>query len=513
MGDTAIRDIVIAGGGSAGWMAAAALSSALAGNRCTITLVESEEIGIVGVGEATIPPIQLFNRIVGIDDMEFIRATQATFKLGIEFIGWGKEGHRYFHPFGRYGDDFGFAPFHQHWLRARSLGDSSAFDAYSLTTAAAMLGRFRMPDQDPRSVYSTLSHAYHFDAALYARHLRGVATGRGVVRREGKIGGVELDSETGDIAALAMEDGGTVRGDFFIDCTGFRGLLLGEALGVGYQDWTKWLPNNRAIAVPGTKVPENTPFTRATAHQAGWQWRIPLQHRTGNGIVYSSAHMSDDEAHASLLETMDNSPLEEARPLRFTTGRREKFWHRNCIALGLASGFLEPLESTSIHLIQSGITRLLNWFPDRRMEASTVAEYNRQCIAEFERVRDFIVLHYHASGRDDSDYWRDCRAAAIPDTLAEKLEMFRQTGRLLPRQFDVFEDSSWLAVMLGLGMVPAHFDPLANDRRPTELDRILTGMRSAVAAAAQAMPTQQAWIDAHCRAPAVSMGKEFDAVS
>ncbi|WP_199555210.1 tryptophan halogenase family protein [Sandaracinobacteroides hominis] len=505
-----VRQIVIAGGGSAGWMAAAALATLVPGVR--ITLVESDEIGIVGVGEASIPPIHLFNGLIGLAEDEFVKATQATFKLGIEFVGWLNQGHRYFHPFGRYGDDFGAAPFHQHWLRARQLGDPSPFAAYSLTTQAAMLGRFQRPGDDPRSIFSTFSYAFHFDAALYARHLRSVATERGVLRREGKIAHVELNPENGHIAALELDDGGRLAGDLFLDCTGFRSLLLGEALGVPYHDWTRYLPCNRALAVPSGKVPETTPFTRSTAHKAGWQWRIPLQHRTGNGIVYSSAHLSDDEAAATLLANLDSQPLDDPRPLRFTTGRRDSFWHGNCIALGLASGFLEPLESTSIHLIQSGITRLLHWFPDARFDPRIAAEYNRQTVIEFERVRDFLVLHYRANERTDSDFWRSCREMQIPDTLADKIEMFRLSGRLLPRELDVFQEASWLAVLLGQGIDPIGHDPLADDRRPTELDRILTGMRGAVASAAQAMPTQSQWIDAHCRAPQLTPGKELDAV-
>jgi tryptophan 7-halogenase len=500
----AIRSIVIAGGGSAGWMAAAALSRALPAHRCTITLVESEEIGIVGVGEATIPPIQLFNRILGIDDNLFVRETQATFKLGIEFVNWTRQGHRYFHPFGSYGDDFGIAPFHQHWLRAHLLGDPVGLEAYSLTTQAAMRGRFARPDNDPRSVLSTMAYAYHFDASLYARFLRGLAEANGVVRREGKIGSVDLDSASGNIRSLTMEDGGVVSGELFIDCTGFRGLLLGEALGVGYQDWTQWLPCDRAIAVPSGKVAETTPYTRSTAWGAGWQWRIPLQHRTGNGIVYSSAFMDDDEAEAILRNNLETDALAEPRKLRFTTGRREKFWHKNCVALGLASGFLEPLESTSIHLIQSGITKLLSWFPTRDFDPLTMAEYNRQTATEFDRVRDFIVLHYHATERDDTPFWNHCRNMAVPDTLAEKIEMFRRSGRLLTREFDLFHDASWLAVMLGQGIVPTACDPLCDAVPPLELDKVLRGMRGAIAGAADAMPTQSAFIDAHCRAAPVN---------
>lgn len=507
--DHMITRVVIAGGGSAGWMTAAALATVLP-RQCNITLIESEEIGIVGVGEATIPPIQLFNRIVGIDDNDFVRETQATFKLGIEFVNWTRQGHRYFHPFGRYGDDFGISAFHQHWLRARALGDTVPFDAYSLTTQAARLGKFQRADGNPNSVFSTFSYAYHFDASLYARYLRSLAEQRGVTRREGKIASVDLDSESGAIKSLTLEDGGVIAGELFIDCTGFRGLLLGQALGVGYRDWSKFLPCDRALAVPSAKVPETTPYTRSTAWGAGWQWRIPLQHRTGNGMVYSSGYMDDDEAREILLANLDTEPLDDPRPLRFTTGRREKFWHKNCIALGLASGFLEPLESTSIHLIQSGITKLISWFPTREFDPALEDEYNRQCVTEFERVRDFLVLHYNATERDDTPFWDYCRNMEIPDTLAEKLAMFRQNGRLTTRELDIFQDSSWLAVMLGQGIDPQDYDPLTDGIQPTELDRILTGMRGVIAQAAQAMPTQSAFIDAHCRAAPASFGKDMD---
>jgi tryptophan halogenase len=499
--DAPIRDIVIAGGGSAGWMAAAALAATLTTQRTRITLVESDEIGIVGVGEATIPPIQVFNAILGIKDDDFVRATQATFKLGIEFVDWTRLGHRYLHPFGRYGDEFGIAPFHQHWLRAHLLGDPVGIEAYSLTTQAALRGRFQKPSPDRRSVYSTLAYAYHFDASLYARYLRSYAEARGVIRHEGRINAVNLDGETGDIASLSLDDGSTLAGDLFLDCTGFRGLLIGEALGVPYHDWSRWLPANRAMAVPSGKVPEDTPYTRSTARGAGWQWRIPLQHRTGNGLVYCAEFLSDDEAHATLVGNLETPALADPRPLRFTTGRRQVFWHRNCIALGLASGFLEPLESTSIHLIQSGITKLISWFPRKSIDPALVAEFNRQTITEFERVRDFLVLHYTATERTDTPFWNHCRALPLPDTLAEKIELWRRSGRLLTREFDMFHDSSWIAVLVGQGILPASYDPMCDTIPPTDLDRALRGMRAAIVAAADAMPTQQAYLDANARAP------------
>lgn len=496
-----VRSIVIAGGGSAGWMAAAALSRVLGGTeRVSITLVESDQISTVGVGEATIPPIQAFNTILGVNNEEFIRATQATFKLGIEFVNWRYPGHRYIHPFGAYGQSIGMAAFHQHWLRAHQLGDPVGIEAYSLTTQAALRGRFQRPSADPRSVLSTLAYAYHFDAGLYAKFLRGFAEARGVVRREGKIADVRLNGDSGNIESLLLEDGGVIAGDLFLDCTGFRALLIGKALGVRYQDWSHWLPCNSAIAVTSGKVPEDTPYTRATAWGAGWQWRIPLQHRTGNGIVYCNSYMEDEEARNILLGNLE-APL-QAQPwqLRFTTGRRERFWHKNCIAAGLSSGFLEPLESTSIHLIQSSITRLINWFPRADMSPLLQDEYNRQMGNEFERVRDFLVLHYNATERTDTPFWDYCRTMTIPDSLAEKIAMFRESGRLIERQHDLFWESSWLAVMLGQGIMPTGHDPMADSVPPLELDRMLRAMRRTIAEAAEAMPTQKAYIDQYCRA-------------
>jgi tryptophan halogenase len=493
MAQEPIRNIVIAGGGTAGWMTAAALSAILPPQRCAITLVESETIGPVGVGEATIPPIQLFNRIAGVDDREFVQATKATFKLGIEFAGWKKAGESYFHPFGRYGDDFGASPFHQHWLRAQALGDTTPIGSFSLNEQAAYQGKFGQPDADPRSVFSTFSYAYHFDAALYGQYLRSLAQQRGVTRREGLISEVVLKGESGHIEALRLEDGGWIEGDLFMDCTGMRALLLGEALGVGFEDWSHYLPCNRALAMPSDCVDLARPFTRSTAHKAGWQWRIPLQHRMGNGVVYCSDFWSDEEAHEALLANVEGKPLADARPIRFTTGRRQQVWAKNCIAIGLAAGFLEPLESTSIHLIQIAITKLLGWFPDRGFEPLISDEFNRQILNEYDRIRDFLILHYHANTRDEP-FWRHCATMPIPDTLAEKLAVFRHSGRLLNREEDLFQDASWLAVLLGQGIMPRGFDPLTEVLRPLDLDTILRGMKQAIARGTDAMPSQSSFL-------------------
>ncbi|MFA6118052.1 MAG: tryptophan halogenase family protein [Sphingomonas sp.] len=495
----AIRSIVVAGGGSAGWMAAAALSAALVGTGCRITVVESEEIGTVGVGEATIPPIQAFNRILGIDEAAFVRATQGTFKLGIEFADWLRPGHRYFHPFGRYGDDFGMTPFHQQWLRASAQGDTTPLSAYSLTEAAAYLNRFDRPPDDPRSVFSTFSYAYHFDAGLYAAFLRAYAEARGVTRVEGKIAEVALKPENGFVEALVLEDGRRLEAELFVDCTGFRALLIGGALGVGYDDWSQWLPCDRAIAVPSARMPELPPYTRSTARPAGWQWRIPLQHRTGNGHVYCSRHMDDDEAERILLASLDTPATGDPRRLRFTTGQRKVAWERNVVTLGLASGFLEPLESTSLHLVQSGITKLLAWFPDRDFDPRLRAEYNRLVAREFESVRDFLVLHYQATERE-GPFWQACRTMDVPDTLAAKIEMFRHSGRLIERDKDLFHEASWLAVLLGQGISPERYDTLAEVVPLNEARAVLGGMRKVIATTAAGMPGHAQFIDRHCRA-------------
>lgn len=496
-----IRSVVIAGGGSAGWMAAAALAGALGATGTRIILVESEEIGTVGVGEATIPPIQAFNRILGLDEAAFVRATKGTFKLGIEFVNWRRQGHRYFHPFGRFGDDFGMTPFHQQWLRMRATGDTTPIGAYSLTQAAAGRNRFdRPPAGENGSVFSTYAYAYHFDAGLYARFLRTHAEAAGVFRIEGRIGDVLRDDLTGNVSALVLESGQRVEGDLFLDCTGFRALLIGGAMGIGYEDWSRWLPCDRAIAVPTAPIANPPPFTRATAHQAGWQWRIPLQHRTGNGHVYASAYLDDDAAERVLIDNLDGPPIGEPRRLCFTTGRRSRAWAGNVVSLGLASGFLEPLESTSLHLIQSGIVRLLSWFPDRRFDPALADAYNREVAREFELIRDFLVLHYHATDRDDLPFWQYCRSMKVPDGLAEKMAMFRANGRLVQRPNDLFHDANWLAVMLGQGVEPESYDPIAEAVVPDEAAAVLRGMRGVIQRTAEAMPRHAHFIDAQCRA-------------
>ena len=495
-----IRSIIIAGGGTAGWMAAAILSRATRRELVRIQLIESEEIGTVGVGEATIPIIQNFNHILGLDEFDFVAKTQGTFKLGIEFVDWLKIGERYMHPFGRYGDDFGMTPFHHQWLRARHYGYETSIDAFSLNVRAALNGKFDKPGRGSAPVFSTYNYAYHFDANLYAKYLRAYAEERGVERIEGKIADIQLRGEDGFIDALVMEDGRRFDADLFLDCTGFRALLIGQTLGVGYDDWSHWLPCDRALAVPTQRVAEPIPYTRAIARKSGWQWRIPLQHRTGNGYVYCSGFISDEDARKELLQNLDAPPIGEPRPLRFTAGRRAQMWAKNCVALGLASGFLEPLESTSIHLIQTAVSRLLSLFPERNFDPIVIGEYNRQAREEIESVRDFLVLHYHATERSDSPFWDYCRTMDIPDSLRFKMEMFRRTGRVPEPSYDLFHPPSWIAVLLGQGVIPDSFDPLVDSVLPREASAIMEGMRKVISQAVQSMPTQQQFIDRHCRA-------------
>ncbi|WP_342657417.1 tryptophan 7-halogenase [Sphingomonas sp. NY01] len=495
MTGSSTRSVVIVGGGTAGWMAAAALARFLPPDH-RIRLVESDAIGTVGVGEATIPALRIFNHMLGIDEDAFLRATQGTFKLGIEFAGWSGDGSRYTHAFGTIGRALGLVPFHHYWLRA---GRPDSLWNYSAAAQAAAAGRFARDHGRP-DLPSGIAWAFHFDAALYAAFLRRHAEAAGVERIEGRITGVERDGQTGHIAAVHLEGDRRVAGDLFIDCSGFRSLLLGETLGTAFEDWSHHLPCDRAIAVPTARLSPLPPYTRATAHPAGWQWRIPLQHRTGNGIVYASAYLSDDEATARLLAGCDGAPLADPRPLRFTTGRRRAAWVGNCVALGLAAGFMEPLESTSIHLVQSGIARLLEYWPGKTLAGADIAAFNRRTEAEWLAIRDLLILHYHANARTEP-FWQARRDAPLPDSLAERLALFRANGRILREGDELFTEVGWLQVLIGQGVQPLGHHALADAIPPADLADFLALARTHAAAVAARMPAHDAFIAAHCAAP------------
>ena len=493
--------IVIVGGGTAGWMTAAAFASVLKPGQREIHLIESSEIGIVGVGEATLPHIRFFNKRIGIDERELMAKTQATFKLGIEFVDWARIGDSYIHPFGAYGSRIGGVPFHQYWLRERGLGDAAPIEDYSLAIVAARMGKFTLPSEDPSAVLSTFGYAFQFDASLYAAYLRGFAEARGVKRTDAKIVDVQLRGTDGFIESVQLDSGTLVTGDLFIDCSGFRGLLIEQTLKTGYDEWTRWLPCDRAMAVPCENAGPLTPYTRATAREAGWQWRIPLQHRTGNGYVYSSQFLSDDEAAAKLVSRLDGKALADPRPLRFTAGRRRKTWNRNCVAIGLAGGFLEPLESTSIHLIQVAITTLLDYITgDTQFDPRIVEAYNRWIEMEYDRVRDFLILHYHATERTDAPIWNYCRTMEIPDSLKHKMELFRHRARVVTYKDGLFLEPSWLAVYFGQRVMPDGHDPLADAMERPELSRRLQAVRDQVQAAVASMPRHEDFLSQYCPA-------------
>ncbi|RYD52525.1 MAG: tryptophan 7-halogenase [Sphingomonadales bacterium] len=500
MTDSRIRSIVIVGGGTAGWMAAATLARILGTDYASITLVESEEIGTIGVGEATIPQMATFNRMLGLDEDQFMRETQGSFKLGIQFVDWARKGHRYYHPFGKYGLDMNGVSFHAFFQRLHQMGEAPDINDFSLQATASRDNRFMRPIDAGKSPLSEIAYAFHFDAGLYARFLRKYAENLGVVRREGKIVDVKLRGEDGFVQSVVLADGSAVEGELFIDCSGFRGLIIEQALKAGYTDWSRYLPCNRAIAVPCESVEEWTPYTRSTAHSAGWQWRIPLQHRIGNGHVFCSDFMGDDEAASILLGNLDGKPLADPRVVPFTTGHRSKLWVKNCVALGLAGGFIEPLESTAIWLVQSGLSRLLTMFPDRNFNQADVDRYNRIMTTEYEELRDFIVLHYNATERDDSPFWDYCRNMEVPERLAEKMRVFRTHGRCFRENEELFNDTSWFAVMHGQLMKPQSYDPVADTMSLDETRSRLAHIRQAIANSADYMPKHRDFIREHCAA-------------
>jgi tryptophan halogenase len=464
-----------------------------------VHLVESEEIGTVGVGEATIPLIQTYNNALGIDENEFLRETHGTFKLGIEFVNWGRQGDSYIHGFGPLGPDIGLTKFHHYWLRGVAEGYADGIEAYSINTAAARKNRFMRARKDMgNSPMAEISHAFHFDAGRYAQFLRRFAEARGVRRTEGKIVGATQRPGDGHIDAIVLEGGERIEGDLFIDCTGFRGLLIEQMLGTGYEDWSHWLPANRAWAVPCESVTPLTPYTRSTARQAGWQWRIPLQHRIGNGHVYCNEFISDDEAAATLLANLDGPALAAPRQLKFVTGKRKKLWNRNVVAVGLASGFMEPLESTSIHLIQSTISRLVQLFPDQAFEQADIDEFNRQADFEWARCRDFLILHYVLNQRDDTPFWRRCRDTPLPETLRHKMALFESSGRVFREDRELFSEISWIEVFLGQNLRPRRYDPTADALPAEKIRTFLENVRGTIAACAARMPTHAETIAQHC---------------
>lgn len=490
--------VVIVGGGTSGWMTAAAIARLLP-RRAAIHLIESEAIGVIGVGEATLPHIRGFVEKLGIREADFMAWTRGTFKLGIEFRNWGKIGDSYVHPFGTFGRGKGEVDFHHYWTRLRRAGVAvPPLEQFSYGCMLARANRFDLPDADPDRLASTYGYAYQFDALLFAPYLRSIAEGLGARRTEGKVVEVLRDGASGNITALRLDDGQVIEGDLFIDCSGFRSLLLGDALEEPFEDWNHWLPADRAVAMPCRTATSVTPYTSAIAMPAGWRWRIPLQHRTGNGYVYASAFTSDDAAAQALTGAVEGAPLADPRVLRFRAGRRRRSWVKNCVAIGLASGFLEPLESTSIYLVQQAITALIELFPEHDIAAADRDEFNRVIDLEYDRIRDFLILHYHATTRDDSDFWNYVRTMAVPDSLAEKIELFRRAGRVVKYREGVFLDASWIAVYTGQGIVPEGYDPRADQADADGLMRAMQALHAEIAATVAQVPEHLRYIDRYC---------------
>jgi tryptophan halogenase len=485
-----VKNVVVVGGGTAGWTAAASIAR-LVGSNLDVALVESDAIGTVGVGEATIPPFRTLHKLLKIDESDFLSRVQGTFKLAICFENWRDIGHDYIHAFGVTGQGCWAAGFHNFWLKAKALDFAEDYGSYSPELMAAKANKFGLLQQDG------LSYAYHIDATSYAKYLRRLAEQDGVTRVEGKITEVR-QAESGDISELVLESGHTVKGDLFIDCTGFASLLMGKTLGTEFEDWTHWLPCDRAIAVQTTSAGELIPYTRSIARESGWQWRIPLQTRVGNGLVYCSEFMSDDEARETLLGNLEGEVITEPRVLRFRTGQRVKHWNRNCVALGLAAGFLEPLESTSIHLIQRGVIRLLQMFPQDGIVESDRAEFNRQMDTEFRFIRDFIIMHYHVTERTDSEFWRRCRDMTIPDSLQHRLDLFRDTGRVFEAEGDIFRENSWIQVMLGQGIEPKSYHAIVDMMSEKELRQFLQFQRHKVDVLLKQLPSHREFVNRYC---------------
>ncbi len=494
-----IRNIVVVGGGTSGWMAAAALSKVFGTQKYAITLIESDEIGTVGVGEATIPTIQEFNKLLELDENRFMRETNATFKLGLRFLDWSAIGSEYFHPFGVYGVDMN-VNFTHYWMRYRLSGGSADFGLFNPQTVAARQGRFgRMSEINPKA--PSVNYAFHFDASLYAKFLRRYSEVRGVVRQEGRITTVTQHPETGDIASVTLENGKTVAGDLFIDCSGFRGLLIEQTLKTGYTDWSHWLPCNRAAAVPCDKVKAVTPYTQLTAREAGWQWRIALQHRTGNGYVFCENYLSEEKAAELLLQRLDGKPQADPRIIRFTTGHRKQQWKRNVVAIGLASGFLEPLESTSIHLVQEAIMKLIRYFPRDNITDTLRTSFNREMLFAYDDVKDFLIAHYKITQREDTPFWAYCKHMDIPDTLKARLESFTQDNRSLVQPNELFKEASWFAVLVGQGLTPKSYHPIVDLMPEDEFRWRMDRVKEGTAGLASSMPMHDDYVARACPSP------------
>jgi len=497
-----LRRILIAGGGSSGWMTAALLSRLFQG-LYDVVLVESDDIGTIGVGEATIPAIKKYNELLGLDENEFMQRTQASFKLGIQFEGWKDGTDKYIHGFGVIGQDWEWLRMHHYWLKALESGRAGDFADYSINTAAAVENKFvRAQANMGDSPLGHIAHAFHMDAALFARFLSGYAQDRGVRRREGKIVKTNLRAEDGFIESVTLDDGETIEADLFIDCSGFRGLFINQALGVEFEDWSHWLPCNRAIAVPCARSENFTPYTRSIAHGAGWQWRIPLQHRTGNGHVFSTQYMDDAEAERILLANIDGEPLANPFKVDFKAGKRKQLWHKNCVAIGLAGGFLEPLESTSLHLVQSGIIRMVRLLPDAGFNQANIDEFNRQTDFEFERIRDFIILHYKATERADTPFWNHVRTMDVPETLQRKIDLWMANARIFREDEELFAEESWIQVFLGQGMIPRAYDPLVNIKSEAQIAQYLGNIQAVIGKCVKVMPSHAEFVAKTCPAEA-----------
>mgnify|MGYP000094273716 FL=1 len=493
MTDSKIKQVVIVGGGTAGWLSAALLVKVL-GKAINITLVESEQVGTIGVGEATIPPIVDFNRALGIDEKEFLSATNGTIKLGISFEDWTGIGDSYMHAFGGVGKNLAFCDFHHLWLRSRNLGNNKPFGHYSLNYRAACANKFAKLNNIQGTNLPGLVYAYHFDAGLYAKLLRRISEAQGVKRIEGFIEQVTTNDESGFVEELHLRDGQVIKGDLFIDCSGLAALLIDKTLNTGFEDWSHWLPCDRAVAVPSKSIDELRPYTRSIARSAGWQWQIPLQHRLGNGLVYSSKYLSDEEASQQLLQGLDSEALEKPRVISFKTGRRLKQWHKNVVSIGLSSGFLEPLESTSIHLIQTAVTRLIKFFPNTGIKQCEVDEFNNQSKAEYESVRDFIILHYKINKRSDTKFWRDCQRMDIPTSLAAKISLFKQSGKVFSNYNELFTDIAWQQVMLGQGLIPDDYHPMADTLTVEQISDLMTSLDTLIERTVESVPTHQQFL-------------------